>query len=106
MASVLSTSEIVRIFGQPCTASNLITTTMPVWGRLTCHKKIEAQLRGAFSELERKGLGHLIIQEEKKIGGCYVCRNIRGGTSWSRHAYAVAIDINPVSFPQRSTKKQ
>lgn len=30
------------------------------------------------------------------FGGCYSCRKMKGGTSWSMHAWAIAIDFDPI----------
>ena len=64
--------------------------------KITCHEKIASQLERCLikilkefgqENIERSGL-HL-------YGGCYNHRSVRGGNSWSDHAYGCAIDLNP-----------
>jgi poly-gamma-glutamate synthesis protein (capsule biosynthesis protein) len=35
----------------------------------------------------------------------YNCRNIAGGSKWSKHAYGLAIDINPIENPYHKVDK-
>ena len=105
MASVLSESQLIAIFGQAGTS--IVRVPMPILGMVSCHKKIEPQLRGALTELLGRGLSHLISLEQWKAGGgCYVYRQMRGSTRLSHHSWGVALDLNHQTFPQKSTKKQ
>ena len=73
---------------------NILTTTVPILGTVTCHRAMIPQLRDAMSDLDRLGLAHTIDRSE--YGGCFAARFIgfepRGRLS--HHTWGVAIDIN------------
>jgi hypothetical protein len=72
--------------------THLVTTRVPLLGRVTCHRGIVPQLRGAMQELRSAGLGHLI----KTFNGCFVPRFIsRDPTALlSHHTWGIAFDMN------------
>jgi hypothetical protein len=74
--------------------SHIVTTEVPIIGKVTCNRAIIPQLRGALTELEREGLAQLI--DVRQYAGCYssrfINRNPEAGIS--HHAWGVAIDIN------------
>jgi hypothetical protein len=74
--------------------THLLTTRIPLLGRVTCHRGIVPQLRGAMTELRSAGLGRLI----RTFNGCFVPRFIsRDPTAMlSHHTWGVAIDMNLV----------
>jgi D-alanyl-D-alanine carboxypeptidase-like protein len=76
------------------TSEHLVTTTVPLLGRVTCHRAIVPQLRGAMRELRDTGYGSLI----RSFHGCFVPRFItRDPTALiSHHAWGVAFDVNLV----------
>jgi len=64
--------------------------------RIGCNAKVAdslgrvlAQVRDAYGDADIRRL-HLDL-----FGGCYNPRRKRGGTSWSTHAWAIALDWNP-----------
>lgn len=59
-------------------------------GTITCHKGLVKVVEWVFAEIERRGLADKI----KSYDGCYNPRKKRGGTDWSVHAWACALDIN------------
>jgi hypothetical protein len=59
-------------------------------GTITVHKLLKARVEWVFAEIARQGLGACI----KSYDGCYNPRMKRGGTDWSTHAWAIALDIN------------
>jgi hypothetical protein len=69
-----------------------VTTHIPLLGRVTCHRGIVPQLRGAMQELLSDGLGHLV----KTFNGCFVPRFIsRDPTALlSHHTWGIAFDMN------------
>jgi hypothetical protein len=79
-------------------AANIALQEVPVIGRLRCHVAVFADLTAALSQVEAAGLAHLIdANDTLRIGGCWVSRRIRGasGGAVSRHAWGLAIDVNP-----------
>ena len=72
--------------------THLVTTRIPLLGRVTCHRGIVPQLRAAMQELRSAGLGHLI----ETFNGCFVPRFIsRDPTAMlSHHTWGIAFDMN------------
>ncbi|MFP5219347.1 MAG: M15 family metallopeptidase [Actinomycetes bacterium] len=71
---------------------NIVTTTVPIMGRVTCHRLMVPQLRAALQEVQDSGLGHLL----KTYDGCYVPRFIARNpdNSISLHTWGIAIDMD------------
>jgi D-alanyl-D-alanine carboxypeptidase len=73
-------------------ADNIQTASIPLLGRITCHRALFPQLRAALHEIRGKGLGDLV----EGFAGCYgprfISRNPNGRLS--HHAWGVAVDLN------------
>ena len=71
---------------------NIRTETLPVMGRVTCHRLMLVQLRGALEDVEQAGLGSTL----KTYDGCYVPRFIERNpeNSISLHTWGIAIDMD------------
>jgi hypothetical protein len=76
---------------------NIVTTTVPILGTVTCHRQLIPMVRGALREVIRAGLG----PEIRVYSGCWVARTVaRTSTAPpSTHAYGAAIDINAPYSP-------
>jgi D-alanyl-D-alanine carboxypeptidase-like protein len=73
---------------------HIVTTSVPVIGRVTCNRALIPDLRAVMRELQRRGLAGLVHDYD----GCFVARPIRGSASeLSRHTWGAAIDINASS---------
>lgn len=99
--------EIIKDFGQPGDTKNFTIITCPykmriAWDlnstitKIQCHKKIAEPLLAVFTDL----LAAYGYEELKRLdidlyGGCYAFRKKRGGTTWSHHSWAIAIDLSP-----------
>ncbi|MFA1625236.1 M15 family metallopeptidase [Rhizobium mongolense] len=64
--------------------------------RFRCHAKVEAPLKRIF----QKTLAHYGAADVSRLaldifGGCYNYRPMRGGKSWSMHAFGIAVDLDP-----------
>ncbi len=72
--------------------AHIITTAVPLLGRVTCNRGIVPQLRGAMRELVRRGWSDLI----QTYHGCFAPRFVnRVPTAMiSHHAWGIAFDIN------------
>jgi len=71
---------------------NIRTETVPVMGRVTCHRLMLPQLRGALQEVQDAGLAGTLTT----YSGCYVPRFIERNParSISLHTWGIAIDMD------------
>jgi hypothetical protein len=74
--------------------------------KLTCHKAIAEPLRAVFADL-LKVYGYEKIKELgiDLFGGCFNFRQMRGGSSYSVHAWGLAIDLDPERNQLKETVK-
>lgn len=74
----------------------VMNASIPV--RAQCHVEIVPDLQAALAEVAAAGLaGAIDLANTNTYGGCYNPRYSRLGGFLSRHAYAVAIDMNTLS---------
>ena len=74
--------------------------------RISCHRAIASALRAVFAEI-------LLVYGLKKIqelgidlfGGCFNYRKMRGGSDFSVHSWALAIDLDPERNQLKETSK-
>ncbi len=92
-AAVTGAGSTIQI-DQAWIDANTEMTNIPLLGVFRCHKKMGAQIAGAFEEVQQKDLGHLIRPND--FGGCFSPRFIRSGNDagLSRHAWGAAFDFN------------
>jgi hypothetical protein len=71
---------------------NIRTEEVPIMGRVTCHRLMLPQLRGALQEVQDAGLAGTL----KTYDGCYVPRFIERNPerSISLHTWGIAIDMD------------
>ena len=71
---------------------NIRTATVPIMGRVTCHRLMIPQLRGALEDVVEAGLADTL----KTYDGCYVPRFIERNpeNSISLHTWGIAIDMD------------
>ena len=71
---------------------NIQTATLPIMGRVTCHRLMLPQLRGALQEVVDRGLADTLTTYD----GCYVPRFIERNPnrSISLHTWGIAIDMD------------
>ena len=72
--------------------ANIRSETVPIMGRVTCHRLMLPQLRGALQEVVDAGLSSSL----KTFDGCYVPRFIERNpeNSISLHTWGIAIDMD------------
>jgi hypothetical protein len=108
------TASKTKFFGRPGT--NLVSVIPPFQmyynkhpiKSITVNKMVATSLLLVFNEILDK-CGH----DQKKVdeigasayGGCYNDRPIRGSKNISNHAFAAAIDIDPIRLPLGSKKR-
>lgn len=114
---MLSTSQIKATFGEPGDISNFTTIDLPypmtiAWDKkhsitkLQCHKKVAERFKAIFKEiLDTYGLEEIKRLGIDLYGGCYNFRKMRGGTEWSKHSWAIAIDLDPERNQLKETSK-
>ncbi|MGB8650557.1 MAG: M15 family metallopeptidase, partial [Mycobacteriales bacterium] len=75
--------------------ANIVTTTVPILGTVTCHRLMIPQLRGALQDVVRAGLASSLHTYD----GCYVPRFIEHDPSHaiSLHTWGIAIDLDAAS---------
>lgn len=103
----LTTDQIIAKYGQPGDVKNFKVITLPypmrvAWdlktsvNKMQCHKLVADQFVSVFSGiLAAYGKDQITSLGIDLYGGCYNFRQMRGGTSWSRHSWAIALDLDP-----------
>lgn len=104
-----------RFYGAP--GSGQVTLQLPYRMRLawdlrkavekfSCHAQVKTsleqifeQVKNAYDETSRRDLGLDLF------GGCLNVRRKRGGSSWSMHAWGIAVDLDPARNDLHSTRK-
>lgn len=115
---MLTDKEIIAKYGQPGDPDNLTTITLPypmriAWDttksvtKIQCHKLVADRLSKIFQQI----LDTYTYPEIKRLGidlfgGCVNVRLQRGSkTKWSRHAWGIAIDLDPARNTLKETSK-
>ena len=116
---MITTSSLMSKYGTPSESGRpyLVKLVLPYpmvlsWDRsvkvnsIQCHKLVAVQLKNIFDDL----LAHYGIHRIKQLGidlygGCFNYRKMRGGNDWSRHAWGVAIDLDPERNQLKETKR-
>ncbi len=104
---MITTSEIIKIFGKPGDDRNLVTVPMPyprkiawdtkvITNRMQCHKLLAPIFQKIHAEiLSHYGIAVIQRLEIDVFGGCYMFRKMRNGNDWSRHSWGIAEDLSP-----------
>lgn len=107
---MLTDSQTIAQYGQPGDPDNLTTILLPypmriAWDmektvtKIQCHKLIANRLLLVFNEiLAVYGYDKLKELGIDLFGGCLNVRLMRGSkTRWSKHSWAIAVDLNPAA---------
>ena len=114
---MMTTNQIISRYGQPnetgagyLTTINLPYTMRLAWDletnvtRMRCHKKVANCFESVFNDLlEHYGFDKIKELGIDLFGGCFNYRRMRNGTSWSTHAWGIAIDLDPARNKLRET---
>jgi hypothetical protein len=86
-------------------------------GRMVVHRRVAREMIGVFGDLYDAGfpIEHLDATDLyppaqrpdklRNVTGAFNCRPIKGTSTWSQHAYGLAVDINPTQNPYVSGDK-
>jgi len=115
----MTTNEIVKKYGKPNEIGEgyLTTILLPypmklAWDldtkvtKMRCHKLAAEAFLNVFNDL----LAHYGMNEIERLGidlfgGCFNYRKMRGGSEWSKHSWAIAIDLDPARNKLKETAK-
>jgi len=105
---VLTDTQMLEKYGKAGVASNLTVINLPypmriAWdkthtvNKMQCHELVADKFLNVFNQLlAAYGLPELQRLGIDLFGGCFNFRLMRGSkTKWSRHSWAVAIDLDP-----------
>jgi hypothetical protein len=116
---MMTTNDIVKKYGKPNeTGEGYLTTILlpyPMrlaWDvdtkvtKMRCHKLAAEPFLNVFNDLLAEyGMAEIERLGIDLFGGCFNYRKMRGGTSWSTHAWAIAIDLDPARNKLKETAK-
>lgn len=116
---MITTQQLIAKYGKPTQDGKayLVSIALPfpmrlAWDKNTkvtkmrCHKLIAQKLSNALLEiLQVYGLPKIQELGIDLFGGCFNYRAMRGGSDWSRHAWAVAFDLDPERNQLHETSK-
>jgi hypothetical protein len=73
-------------------SENIVSASVPILGRVTCHRLMVPQLRGALADIQAAGLASSLHSYD----GCYVPRFIERNPEHaiSLHTWGIAIDLD------------
>ncbi len=114
---IMTDDEVFALYGSPGNTANFTQVISPfpfiiAWDKtvivqkLTCHKKIAVPLQNILNDLLKQyGKDKIHALGIDLYGGLYNLRKMRGSqTRWSRHSWAIAIDLDPDRNKLRETK--
>jgi hypothetical protein len=115
---MLTTAQLIAKYGQPNeNGTYLKTIDLPypmriAWDvdtkvkKMRCHKLVADAFLAVFNDLlAHYGYEKIVELGIDLYGGCFNYRKMRGGSSWSTHAWGVAIDLDPARNKLKETKK-
>lgn len=116
---MLSTKNAISKYGTPNQTGKgyLVTIDLPYpmrlsWDKnttvkkLSCHKLVAEKLKKTFEDI----LAHYGHEKIKDLGidlfgGCFNFRAMRGGSEYSKHAWGIAVDLDPERNQLKETSK-
>ena len=100
-------ANVPVFFGDRCDAVPLAAVELPYrmrysWdsGSRVTRIKVHSKVRDSVARVFENVYAHYGADGVEELGlnvfgGCYNCRQMRNGSSWSMHAWAIAIDFDP-----------
>lgn len=115
----VSISDVIKKLGKPKqTTTNLVRLNLPYEMKLAWDLKSKVKsflvhpiIKEPLYNVFKKTLDHYGLKAIQELGldlfgGCYNYRAERGGTNFSRHSWAIAIDIDPSRNQLKSRKNK
>ena len=115
---MLTTAQAIAKYGKPNqTGTYLVSIKLPfplrlAWDKNTkvstirVHKAIAANFLNVFNQLlSVYGYGKIQELGIDLFGGTFAYRAMRGGSAWSKHAFGIAIDLDPERNQLKETRK-
>ena len=114
----MTTKQLIAKYGKPTIDGKpyLVTINLPypmriAWDtdtkvtRMRCHKLVADNFLAVFNDLlDHYGYDKIVELGIDLYGGCFNYRKMRGGTDWSTHSWAVAIDLSPAKNAMHTPK--
>lgn len=115
----MTTNQVIARYGRPNETGvgylKIINLPYPMrlaWDtdvivhRMSCHKDVADKFLNVFNDL----LCYYGYEKIKDLGidlfgGCFNYRRMRGGRSWSKHAWGIAIDLDPARNRLKETSR-
>jgi len=73
---------------------------------IMCHKLVADKLKSVFVDiLDEYGYKKIKELGIDLFGGCFNYRKMRNGSSWSMHAWGIAVDLDPARNTLKETSK-
>ncbi|WP_037348929.1 M15 family metallopeptidase [Sediminibacter sp. Hel_I_10] len=115
----MTTNQIIAKYGRPNETGKGYLTVIQLpypmrlaWDlevtvtRMSCHKLLADKFTAVFEDLlQYYGLAEIKRLGIDLFGGCFNYRRMRGGSSWSTHAWGIAIDLDPARNELRESKR-
>ena len=73
-------------------ATHIVTSDVPILGRVTCNRAVIGTVHVALAELAKDNLAPLV--DPATFAGCFAAKRIGPDEPVSRHTWGVALDIN------------
>jgi hypothetical protein len=115
---MMTTAQTIAKYGQPNEQGTyLVTINLPypmriAWDtktkvtRMRCHKDVAKNFEAVFNDLlAHYGYEKLVELGIDLFGGCFNFRKMRGGSSYSKHSWGIAIDLDPARNTLKETSR-
>jgi hypothetical protein len=115
---MMTTAQTIAKYGQPNEQGTyLVTINLPypmriAWDtktkvtRMRCHKDVAKNFEAVFNDLlAHYGYEKLVELGIDLFGGCFNFRKMRGGSSYSKHSWGIAVDLDPARNTLKETSR-
>lgn len=116
--TLMTTKQAIAKYGKPNqTGTYLVSVKLPFPMRLAwdtsvkvstmrVHCQVADSVRNIFTDLlAAYGYDEIVHLGIDLFGGSFAYRAMRGGSSWSMHAFGVAIDLDPLRNKLKETSR-